>query len=112
VINASVRSGCVAANRKHKAPPSSSPYRIPRSEPAASITARMSSILASSVGRCSPLTLSESPVPLRSKSINRPRAARPRSKEAWTGHSQTRSTFEMYELFTNTMSGGPEPVTW
>jgi len=75
------------------------------------MTARMSSILASSVGRFVSSIRSERPVPRRSKTTTRandPSRRRPRANG---------STRHMYSTFeakpgTYTRSNGPPPKTW
>ena len=67
--SADVRSGNVAANSAQIGPPSAPPSSAARSEPAASITARMSSIISSN--EPSARIRSESPVPRRSNMIRR-----------------------------------------
>ena len=64
-----VRSGYVAANRHAIGPPSDTPKMTARSDPAASITARTSSIRVSSEGSRSSETRSESPMPRLSNRI-------------------------------------------
>ena len=68
-----VRSGWLAANMALIAHPSEKPSRAARSEPTASITARMSSMRSSNVG-ASP-TGSESPLPRLSNMISREKPA-------------------------------------
>ena len=68
-MSAEVRSGNVAANRAHIGPPSAPPKSAARSEPAASITAPMSSM--SSSNEPSVRIRSESPVPRRSNTMSR-----------------------------------------
>ena len=88
-----VSSGWVAANRIDIGTPSDTPIRAARSDPAASMTARTSSIRSSSVG--APTTGSESPVPRLSNMIKR--ANDVRRSIMWTtgGISQASSTCEM-----------------
>ena len=73
-MSARVRSGCAAAKRIESGPPSDSPITAARSEPTASITARMSSIRVSSV--VAPATRSLMPRPRLSKRMSRLNSAR------------------------------------
>jgi hypothetical protein len=78
------------------------------SEPAASMTARTSSIRVSSVG--APTTWSDMPVPRLSKWIGRENDASCSKKARAFGTSQPSSTFETAGG-TNTTSNGPSPTT-
>ena len=73
MIKAATRSGYVAANSRAIGAPSTTPKIAARWEPTASMTARRSSIRASSVG--APETRSDIPVPRLSKRINRENSA-------------------------------------
>ena len=77
-------------------PPSECPSSAARSDPAASITARTSSIRSSSVGRRSSGTGSERPVPRLSKTIRRANDASRRRNRAYEGSSHITSTFETH----------------
>ena len=88
-----VLSGYVAAKRSVMATPSETPISAARSEPAASMTARTSSMRVSSCAI--PVARSESPVPRLSNMMSRPRPARPSNRRAHDSHSQASSTFEM-----------------
>ena len=103
-----VRSGYVAANRAQRGPPSPSPHRTARSVPAASITARMSSMRTS---RVPPATRSDMPVPRLSNRSNRLIDARRLKNCACEGFSQTSSTWWVM-LGMKTRSIGPSPTTW
>jgi len=73
---AAVRSGWLDANRIDIGPPSEKPTTAARRDPAASITARTSSMRVSRSGI--PVTRSERPVPRLSKMISRQKSAIPR----------------------------------
>ena len=90
-------------------PPSETPISTACSEPAASITARTSSILVSSVGTSA--TRSETPVPRLSNQISRENDASSLNQSANAGCLQAYSTFEMTPG-TKTRSGGPFPSVW
>lgn len=94
VTKATVRSGYVAAKRTLRLPPSEKPKTAARSDSAASITARTSSIRSSSVGKLDSGTGSERPVPRLSNRIRREKRARRRKNRSWVGSSQAPSTFE------------------
>ena len=89
--------------------PSETPTNAVRSEPAASITARTSSIRASSENP--PSTLSDMPVPRLSKMIKRAKPDNRLNQRSSDGTCQDISTCEA-EPGTNTTSNGPAPVTW
>src|SRR6516162_10911972 len=74
--------GKAPANMRLNEPPWENPNSAARSEPAASITARTSSIRSSSVA--TPATRSDRPVPRLSNRIRRENAAR---REKWCAHS-------------------------
>ena len=93
----------------HIVAPSDIPISAARSEPAASITARTSSIRSSSVAAFG--TGSESPTPRRSKRITRANELRRSTKRVCAGLSQIRSRWEMNGKATTT-SIGPSPTTW
>ena len=111
VISALVRSGYVAANRRHMFPPSEWPKSAVRSEPAASRTARTSSIRSSSVGNLSFGTRSESPVPRLSNRIRREKEASLPRNPAIPGSSHIASMFET-QPGTYSRSMDPSPTTW
>jgi hypothetical protein len=96
----------VAAKRSVIGPPSETPSRAARSDPTASITARMSSILVSRSAM--PLARSERPVPLLSNRITREKEASRLSVSA-AGPSQADSKTDRIQPPTNTMSKGPSP---
>src|SRR3954451_10016598 len=100
--------GISAANSTLIAPPSEMPNRAARSLPAASITARTSSIPSSSVATAP--TLSERPVPRLSNRISRLKELRREKKRARAGLSQAISRLEMKPGM-KTMSNGPFPTT-
>jgi hypothetical protein len=75
MINALVRSGYVAAKRRHIGPPSERPTNAASSDPTAFITARTSSIRCSSVGSSLSGTRAHIPVPRLSKRITREKEA-------------------------------------
>ena len=106
---AQTRSGYVAAKRMLIGPPSETPIKAARSEPAASMTARTSSMRVSNVGM--PLTRSDMPVPRLSKRMSRQNDESRRLKAAIPGTSQASSTCET-KPGTCTTSNGPSPVTW
>ena len=106
--SAAVLSGYVAAKRIHIGPPSEIPNSVACSDPAASITARTSSIRCSSVGRVA--TGSESPVPRLSSRIKRQKDVSRRRNLANDGSSQAFSTCET-QPGTRTRSNGPSPTT-
>ena len=90
--------------------PSEIPISAARSEPAASITARTSSMRCSSVGASA--TGSDSPEPRRSKLITRANDASALEEARATGScSQTSSTWVM-NPGTRTRSRSPSPNTW
>ena len=91
-ISPSVRSGKVAANDPDIAPPPIVPKCTARSDPAASITARTSSIRSARVGSSSGATRSDRPVPRLSKRISRESSASRRRKRAsgWTSQARSR----------------------
>ena len=108
---ANTREGWAAAKTAQRWAPSSEPNSAACSTEAASMTARMSSILASSVGRLVSSIRSERPVPRRSKTMTRandPRRRRPRAK------GSTRHMYSTLEAKpgTYTRSNGPLPNTW
>ena len=77
--------------------------------PAASITARTSSMRVSSDGTS--FTMSDMPVPRLSNVISRPMLPRRSFRRRRPGTSQVISTCEAAPG-TNTMSNGPSPDTW
>ena len=79
------------------------------SDPAASMTARTSSIVVSS--DCTSRTRSERPVPRLSSISTRPNAARPSTWRTSSGCSQVESRSPVIPR-TKTMSVGPSPTTW
>ena len=89
-------------------PPSETPNTVARDEPAASITARMSSIRSSIVGGL--VAGSDMPVPRLSNTINRENDARRVKKRARLGSSHATSTCET-KPGTRTRSVGPSPST-
>jgi hypothetical protein len=89
-------------------PPSETPMMAARFDPAASITARMSSIRVSRSGM--PVVLSESPVPRLSNWISRENEARRFSASA-AGPSHADSRTESTHPLMNTRSKGPSPTT-
>jgi hypothetical protein len=91
--SAVTHSGCDAAKTTLIGTPSETPNSAARSDLAASITARMSSLRSSSVG--APAMRSDMPVPRLSKTITRACSARPRSKVASPAASHCSSTWEM-----------------
>jgi hypothetical protein len=98
----------VAANRTAIGPPSSVPQIAARSDPAAFITARTSSIWSSSVG--APNRGSESPEPRLSKVIRRANWVS-RATTRWSdGSDQRYSTWEIQGGI-QTRSIGPSPST-
>src|SRR6266403_790997 len=104
-----VRSGYVAAKSTHIGPPSEMPNSVARSDPAASITARTSSMRCSSEGKST--RRSESPVPRRSSMMSRENDASRVRKRAYEGSSQAYSTWET-QPGTRTRSGPASPTTW
>ena len=94
-------------NRIAIAPPSEKPMIAARFDPAASITARTSSIRVSRSGR--PETRSDSPVPRLSKSSNRQKEAMALKKSAGVP-SQATSRFDSGQPLTKTTSNGPLPI--
>ena len=74
----------------HIGPPSDCPIKAAHSEPAASITARTSSMRVSRLG--TPLTRSDMPVPRLSKRISRQNEARLRKYAAMAGTVHASST--------------------
>lgn len=103
------RSGYVAAKSNAIGPPSDEPNSAARSEPAASITARTSSIRSSRVAAS--VTRSDKPVPRLSNKINRENDASRRKNRANGGHYHATSKFDTGEG-ENTRSNGPSPTTW
>jgi hypothetical protein len=95
----------------HIGPPSEMPSSAARREPAASITARTSSMRCSSVGRLFSSTRSESPVPRLSNTMSREKRARRCRKFAKEGSVQNSSMLDTQPM-TNTRSIGPSPITW
>ena len=91
--------------------PSDWPKSAARSDPAASITARTSSMRCSSVARLASGTRSDIPVPRLSKRIRRLKDASRRRNPARSGSSQPDSRCETQPL-TKTRSLGPSPITW
>jgi len=90
-------------------PPSDTPTTAARSEPAASITARTSSIRFSM--SAIPATRSDTPVPRLSKTIRRQKdAIRSRKARCTPPGSKARSTFEIPGGI-QTTSNGPSPTT-
>ena len=106
--NATVRCGKLAAKSIDIGPPSDSPISAARSEPTASITARTSSILSSSVPAW---TRSERPMPRLSNRITRAKEPRRSTKRRYEGSSQTTCRL-VTKPSTKTMSTGPSPTTW
>jgi hypothetical protein len=114
MMRAGVRSGYVAAKRRLIGPPSERPRRAARSEPAASITARTSSIRVSRLAM--PATRSDAPVPRLSKTISRANDAM-RSRKAANASRNGVSASHMSSTFETapgmrTRSNGPSPTTW
>ena len=103
------RSGYVAANMIPTSPAVSPTIRVTRDAPAALITAKISSEKDSRNGRV-PEGESESPVPLLSNRITRPRPVRCRVKRSSGGRSQRPSTLQN-QWGMKTRSGGPWPTT-
>ncbi len=87
-----VRSGYEPQNSSIMAPPRAPPNTAARSEPAASITARRSSICTSSTGGSSPM--SESPIPRMSNRISRENDASRSRNRAHRGSSHMTSRFD------------------
>ena len=108
MISAADRSEWATANAMHRHPPSDTPNRAAVWEPAASITARISSIR--SVRPGGRATGSDNPVPRLSKKITRVKAASRRRNRARYGSSQASSMWEM-KPGTNTRSTEPSPKT-
>jgi hypothetical protein len=107
-MRALVRSGCVAANSIDIVPARAPANTIPRSMPTASMTAAMSSRCSSIVGGSGPR--SERPTPRMSKSVRRENDASRWRKDAHSGSSHMRSTFDqMPDEYTR--STGPSPTT-
>ena len=102
-----MRSGYVAANSMDIGPPSEAPISTAWREPAASMTARTSSILVSRLGMS--LTRSESPEPCLSNTISREKALRRLKRWVSPGSSHWTSRLEM-NPWTNTTSIGPSPT--
>jgi hypothetical protein len=100
----------MAANRSASEPPSENPSRTARSDPAASITARTSSIRAASGGGSSIGTGSDSPVPRLSNRISLLIEASRRRNPARRGSCQDISRLDT-QPGTNTRSTGPSPST-
>ncbi len=94
VHSAVVRAGWVAANSMLRFPPSEAPNTTARSEPAASSTARRSSIRCSSDGSAFVGTGSDMPVPRLSNRISRENAASRWKPAERSGSSQASSTCE------------------
>jgi hypothetical protein len=107
--SADTRSGWDAANTTLIGTLSMNPASAARCDPAASITARMSSLRSSSVG--APATRSDMPVPRLSNTSTRACSAIPRSKAAQPAASHCSSTWET-KLGAMTTSNGPSPSTW
>ena len=80
--SATARSGYVAAKSALMFPPSEKPNTAARSDSAASITARTSSIRSSSVGSEDSATGSDSPVPRLSNRISLEKLARRRKNRS------------------------------
>lgn len=87
-----MRSGYVAANNIAIGPPSEMPNRTARSERAASITARRSSIRVSRLGSSDSATRSERPTPRLSNRIRRDEEASRSRNLAIEGSSQSRES--------------------
>ena len=90
-------------------PPSETPNRAARSDPAASMTARTSSMRSSRVGAS--VTGSDSPVPRLSKTIRRENELS-RSKKRANGGASHWSSRWVAKPSTSTRSIGPSPTTW
>jgi hypothetical protein len=103
-----VRSGNVAANSEAIGPPSSVPAIAALSDPAASMTARTSSIWSSSVG--APKSGSERPEPRRSNVITRANPVSRAITRSSEGSAQRYSTWEIHGGI-QTRSVGPSPWT-
>jgi hypothetical protein len=93
----------------HIVAPSDMPSSAARSEPAASITARTSSIRSSSVG--APATGSERPTPRRSKTSTLAKEPSRRRKRDIAGLSHIRSRWERKGK-ASTRSISPSPNAW
>ena len=106
-----VRSGYVAAKSIAIGPPSEVPNTTPRSESAASITGRRSSIRVSRLGSCDSGTRSDSPTPRLSNRIRRDDEASRLRKRANDGSSQSASML-LVQGRTMRRSIGPSPCTW
>jgi hypothetical protein len=106
-----VRSGWVAANIAAMVPPSPTPRIAARSEPAASITARTSSIHSSSGGSEPGGAGSDRPMPSLSKEIKRLKKLKRRKNRASDGMSGLPSRWKNHSE-TNTRSISPSPRTW
>ena len=105
--SADTRSGCDAAKTTLIGTPSESPNSAARCDPAASITARMSSERSSRVAIF--LTRSERPVPRLSNTITRLNDAIRSRNAANRGCCHISSTWEA-EPGVNTRSTGPSPA--
>jgi hypothetical protein len=109
--SAVTRSGWVAAKSIAIGPPSDAPTTTARSEAAASITARKSSMRCSSVGSSATGTGSDSPVPGLSKVMTRLKAASRSMKRASPGICQVSSRW-LTKPGMKTTSTSPAPNTW
>ena len=103
------RSGYVAAKRTLRPVLVLPLHSTALSDPAASMTARMSSIVVST--DCTSRTRSERPVPRLSSISTRPKAARPSTWRTSSGCSQVERRSPVIPR-TKTMSVGPWPTTW
>ena len=106
-----VRSGYVAAKSIAIGPPSEIPKTTARSEAAASIAARRSSIRVSRLGSCDSGTRSDSPTPRLSNRIRRDDEANRLRKRACDGTSHNASML-VVQPRAMTRSIGPSPCTW
>jgi hypothetical protein len=109
MMSPAARDGYVAAKTAHIGPPSESPNSTARSELAASITARTSSMRVSMLGMLA--TRSDRPVPRLSKRMSRQKDARWLRNPATAGCSQKTSMLDT-QPGTSTRSVGPSPTTW
>ena len=105
----STRSGWVPANSESIVPASAHPNSTTRSNPAASMTARMSSMRSSSVATS--LIRSDIPVPRLSNTATRLNRPSPSRNRANSGRSHMASTWEIHPG-THTSRCSPAPNVW
>jgi hypothetical protein len=106
-----VRFGWVAANIAAMIPPSPAPRIAARSDPAASMTARTSSIHSSRGGSEPRGAGSDRPMPYLSKVMKRLKELKRRKNRAGDGMSGLPSRWKNHSE-TNTRSISPSPRTW